>query len=109
MWLFWGHGNPTLPPPANVPLTYFATSNWRPNPLLTSINMDPRELSYTARWQQTHFTFTTPRYIVRTTHHSYGITMSSGVMRHIPAAFQLDDSLFGVAWAGTAQNRLIEA
>lgn len=121
LWLYWGHGNPSLPFGSSWTTPQFAVSDWRPHPVLQTLAKKPAANDYTARWQQAHFlanalsyrdpvaNANTFRYVVRTTHHNNGIAMSSGVIRHIPAAFQLDDSMFGISWAGTGPNRLIEA
>ncbi|MCC5806063.1 MAG: hypothetical protein JJU00_07005 [Opitutales bacterium] len=121
LWLYFGHGNPSLPFNPGWTTPQLAVSGWRPHPITDTLGREQEAFSYTARWQQAHFLAdalayrdpetdaNTFRYVVRTTHHNHGIAMSSGVIRHIPAAFQLDDSMFSVSWAGTVNNRLIKA
>ncbi len=121
LWLYFGHGNPSLPFNPSWTTPQLAVSGWRPHPIIETLARDQERFSYTARWQQAHFladplAYRDPetnansfRYVVRTTHHNHGIALSSGVIRHIPAAFQLDDSMFSISWAGTGSNRLIEA
>lgn len=111
LWLFWGHGvvgefqtiDPTLP------IVFFAVSDWRPPSIFDDIATRSVDFPYTARMQQTHWQWNPTRYVMRTTYQEELYAMSSGVVRHLPSAFQLDDSQFTIAWDGSASIRYITA
>lgn len=111
LWLFWGHGTveSTRQMDPTDPIVFFAVSDWRPPAVFDDIATRVVEFPYTARMQQTHFEWNPTRYVMRTTYQEEKVAMSSGVVRHIPGAFQLDDSQFMIAWDGTAAIRNILA
>jgi hypothetical protein len=110
-WLFWGHGN--LPSNYAVnpvdPHYFFALSDWRPPEILERISQREVDFPYTALMQQTHWQWNTLRYVMRTTYQEQLFNLSSGVVRYLPGAFQLDDSQFAIAWEGGASIRQIQA
>ncbi len=111
LWLFWGHGvvEPTRTIDPTSPVMFFAVSDWRPPEILDWISARGFTQPWTARMQQPHFQWNPDRYVMRTTYHEPGYAVSSGVVRHLPTAFQLDDAQFGIAWAGGAPIRQITA
>jgi len=106
-WIYWGVGNPVLPPDPTLPTAFFALSDWRPAAVLDAVVSGVADLEYTARFQLPHWQWNPDRYVLRTTWRGAGMGMSSGVVRHVPGAFQLDDTLFSIAWSGTASRRHI--
>lgn len=111
LWLFWGHGNvaPDRDVNPELPIVFFAISDWRPPQILDDISHRVVDFPYTARMQQTHWQWNPTRYVMRTTYQDQLYAVSSGAIRHIPSAFQLDDSQFMIAWAGGAPIRQITA
>jgi len=108
-WLYWGWNRPTgldTEPPYVI---YLATSTWRPGPLLDAIGLKEVEHPYTFRVQQAQFQRSPLRYVMRTTYRADNYSISSGVVRHIPAAFILDDTHFSLAYSTRDELRAIEA
>lgn len=111
LWLFWGHGNVGVERDINptLPIVFFAVSGWRPPEVFDQISRRVVEFPYTTRMQQTHWQWDPTRYVMRTTFQDQLFAVSSGVVRHLPTAFQLDDAQFMIAWAGGAPVRQITA
>lgn len=111
LWLYWGHGDPGIGhdfDPAK-PLILHAMSDWQPPEILDRISLREVEYPFSVYMQQTHWQWNPERYVMRTTYHDELFAMSSGVIRHVPAAFQKNDSQFGIAWEGGASVRQVQA
>lgn len=111
LWLYWGHGD--FPQgrefPAWNPLVHFALSDWRLPEAIQRFGDRDVELPYTVWTQQTHWQWNPLRYVMRTTFQHERYAMSSGVIRHVPGAFMLDDAQFMIAWQGGSPIRQIQA
>lgn len=108
-WLYWGYNRPTSLETEDRYVLYLATSTWRPGPLLDAIGLKEVDHPYTFRVQQAQFQRSPLRYVMRTTYRADNYSISSGVVRHIPSAFILDDTLFSLVYSSLDDKRAIEA
>jgi hypothetical protein len=108
-WLYWGWNNPVELEPGDRYIIYLALSSWRPSPVIDMIGNKDFTEPFTVRTQQPHWQRSPLRYVVRTTYRDLLYSVSSGVIRHVPGAFQLDDSHFSIAYSTNDEKRFIEA
>lgn len=111
-WLYYGFGAPIINDVRdNVGSRngiYLAISNWYPHSIFSSLIRKELPLPMVTRSTNSYFGYEPTRRAMRTVFLDQLYSIGSGNFRRVPGEFALDDAMFNIAWASSAQYNYIE-